>query len=365
MIPHDRVAHHPLGAGSYYFKENLLRYLNNRCPQPVVTLHVGSQPNCSPHVGNMTTFATCFALAAALQRRFDRNVRVKFIFVDSAPTPGQEFLINDVKYQKSLKQTGGFQTYQMAFVKVLSRLSELSGVSYEFDTQSFWRSNPAFSNILQRLIERYRILGPHMSPETGKLAIRAPCPHNDCGLADKHGINNQYHADGRITFVCPDHGEHHIDLTSPHELERLEFNTPLRNLIRILLCSRDTDTSWIMCTGSDYSGFYQEQLTWRLLEHPENTPVIFYTPLIIDWSGAKLSKSLYIRENGYKYLIDAGRRYLLDADTFLETEGAIEALFEEAQDWVDKPYKLFRNYTVDYIDMQLISRGMRLLSHPN
>ncbi|GFF78712.1 hypothetical protein IFM60648_05287 [Aspergillus lentulus] len=204
-----------------------------------------------------------------------------------------------------------------------------------------------------------------MSPETGKLAIRAPCPHNDCGLADKHGINNQYHADGRITFVCPDHGEHHIDLTSPHELERLEFNTPLRNLIRILLCSRDTDTSWIMCTGSDYSGFYQEQLTWRLLEHPENTPVIFYTPLILDWSGAKLSKSLYIRENGYKYLIDAGRRYLLDADTFLETEGAIEALFEEAQDWVDKPYKLFRNYTVDYIDMQLISRGMRLLSHPN
>jgi hypothetical protein len=165
--------------------------------------------------------------------------------------------------------------------------------------------------------------------------------------------------------VCPDHGEHHIDLTSPHELERLEFNTPLRNLIRILLCSRDTDTSWIMCTGSDYSGFYQEQLTWRLLEHPENTPVIFYTPLIIDWSGAKLSKSLYIRENGYKYLIDAGRRYLLDADTFLETERAIEALFEEAEDWVDKPYKLFRNYTVDYIDMQLISRGMRLLSHPN
>ncbi|GIJ92098.1 hypothetical protein Asppvi_011073 [Aspergillus pseudoviridinutans] len=299
------------------------------------------------------------------RRGFDRNVRVKFIFVDSAPTPGQEFLINDVKYQKSLKQTGGFQTNQKAFAKVLSRLSELSGVSYEFDTQSFWRSNPDFPNILQSLVERYRILGPHMSPETGKLAIRAPCPHKDCGLADKHGINNQYHADGRITFVCPDHGEHHIDLTSPHELERIEFNTPLRNLIRILLCSVDTDTSWIMCTGSDYSGFYQEQLTWRLLEHPENAPVIFYTPLILDWSGAKLSKSLYIRENGYKYLIDAGRQYLLDADSFLEIEGGIEALFEEAQDWVDKPYKLFRNYTVDYIDMQLISRGMRLLRHPN
>jgi hypothetical protein len=163
-----------------------------------------------------------------------------------------------------------------------------------------------------------------------------------------------------MTFVCPDHGEHHVDLVLPQDLERLEFNTPLRNLIRVLICSQDPDKSWIMCTGSDYADFYQEQLTWRLLERPKNAPIIFYSLLIVDWSGVKLSKSLYVKQGAYKYVIDADRRYMLDADTFLKTEGGLKALFEEVQDWVEKPYMLFRNYSIDYLDVQLISRGMRL-----
>jgi hypothetical protein len=105
-------------------------------------------------------------------------------------------------------------------------------------------------------------------------------------------------------------------------------------------------------------GFYQEQLTWRLLEHPALAPIIFYAPLILDWSEAKLSKSLYIKQGGYNYLVETGRRYLLDADAFLETTGGIEALFEEVQDWVNHPYKLFRNYTLEYLETQLIAHGM-------
>ncbi|CEL10940.1 hypothetical protein ASPCAL14047 [Aspergillus calidoustus] len=358
MIPHDRVVHQPLGGASYYFKESLLKYLSDQCSRPAVALHVGAQPNCAPHVGNMTTFATCFALGACLQKQFARNVRVKFMFVDSAPSPGHEFLVHGVKYQKSLKQMRTFEAHQRAFTNVLDRLSELSGVAYDISTQSFWRSNHAFPNVIRSLVARHSILGPHLSPDTGKLAIRAPCPYEGCGLADKHGVNNQYHADGRITFICPDHGEHHIDTTTAHDLERLEFNTPLRNLIRITLCSLDTDTSWIMCTGADYAGFYQEQLTWRLLQHPAHAPIIFYAPLILDWSGAKLSKSLYIKQGGYNYLVDTGRRYLLDGDAFLETIGGMKALFEEVQDWVNHPHKLFRNYTLEYLETQLITRGM-------
>ncbi|KAL2841159.1 hypothetical protein BJY01DRAFT_257157 [Aspergillus pseudoustus] len=358
MLQHDRVVHHPLGGASYYFKESLLKYVNAQCSRPAVVLHVGAQPNCTPHIGNITTIATCFALGAALQTRFARNVRVKFVFVDSAPSPGHEIVINGVKYQRSLKQMGTLEEYKPAFIHVLDRLSELSGVPYETATQSFWRANPAFPNVIRSLVARHETLGARLSPETGRLAIRVPCPHEGCGLADKHGLNNEYHSDDRIAFICPEHGEHHISLMAPHEVERLEFNTPLRNLIRILLCSLDTDTSWIMCTGSDYAGFYQEQLTWRLLEQPATAPVIFYTPLILDWSGAKLSKGLYVKEDGYKYLVDAGHRYLLDGEVFLQTRDGLEALFKEVQDWVDKPYKLFRNYSLEYLEMQLVARGM-------
>jgi hypothetical protein len=317
-------------------------------------------------MGNMATFATGFALAAALKDTTEREVKAKFIYVDSAPAPSQDAIriIKGVMYQKSLRQTGDFQSNQSAFVRVLDRLAELSGVAYDLETQDFWRSNPALPTVLQSIVARSEILGPHMSPETGKLAIRAPCPHEGCGLADKHGVNNQYHDDGRMSFVCPEHGEHYIDPTSRRDRDRLEFNTPLRNLIRILICSQDRENSWIMCTGADYAGFYQEQLTWRLLEHPQTAPIIFYAPLILDWSGVKLSKSLYVKQGAYQYLRNAGREYMLDADTFLQTTGGLDALFGEVQDWVQKPYMLFRNYSIDYLDMQLVSRGMQLLQTP-
>ncbi|KAL3462789.1 hypothetical protein BJX64DRAFT_299348 [Aspergillus heterothallicus] len=359
MNPCNRLVHHPLGAASYYFKKCLIGYLNEQCTRPMIVLHVGAQPNCAPHIGNITTFATCFAVAAALQKQFGRVVRAQFTLVDTAPSPGHEFCINGVKYQKSVEESGRFEAMKTTFTKILDRLSQLSGVSYEVDGQSFWRSNPAFPSVVRCLVARREELGPRLVPETGRLAIRASCPVVGCGLADKHGVNNQYHGDGRITFICPDHGEWHLNVTSPDEISRLEFNTPLRNLIRILLCSRDSERSWIMCTGSEYAGFYQEQFMWRLLEQPHLAPIVFYAPLMIDWSGVKLSKSLYVNHDGYNYLIDAGGRYLLDSDTFLETQGGVEALLEEVQDWVDNPYRLFRSYTLEYLDMQLTARGMR------
>lgn len=68
MNAHDNVVHHPLGGGSYYFKEHLIKYLSEQCPNREIALHLGSQSNSSPHIGNITTFAIGFALAAALKQ---------------------------------------------------------------------------------------------------------------------------------------------------------------------------------------------------------------------------------------------------------------------------------------------------------
>ncbi|KAL4932400.1 uncharacterized protein BDV17DRAFT_287924 [Aspergillus undulatus] len=361
---HDKVAHHPLGAASYYFKTALVQYLNNQCPRSPVAIHIGSQPNCSPHIGNITTFATGFSIAAALKEQYDREVRVVFVLVDTAPSPNANehapTTIDGVNYQRSLKQTGDLEQHTSPLIRVLQRLSELSDIPYGIETQSLWRSTPVFASILQKIVAQRDFLGPRLSPETGRLAIRASCPQ--CGLADKHGINNRYDNDGRtITFSCPQHGDYIVDMTCHEDLQRLEFNTPLRNLIRILICSQDTTRSWIMCTGSDYAGFYQEQLLWRLLEGRVDGPVICYAPLILDWSGGKLSKSLYVETGAYQYLVDSGRGYMLDADVFLGCEGGSEALFEEVREWVRKPYKLFRDYSVEYMDFKLRERGMRVL----
>ncbi|KAN0083291.1 hypothetical protein V8E54_002379 [Elaphomyces granulatus] len=360
MIRHDGVVHNPLGAASYYFGKNLMGYLNTQCTHRRIILHIGTQPNCSPHIGNITTFSMAFALASALKLEFSREVMVKLIYVDSAPAVGKDKItINDIRYQRSLEYTGDFHANQATFTQVIDRFSSLSNVPYEVETQNFWRSSAVFPAILQDIINRRDMLSPLISPGTHKLAIRAACPHTACGLADKHGINNRY-CEGRITFLCPNHGEFSVDLASPRDVERLEFNTPLRNLIRVLICSQDPNVSWILCTGSDYAGFYQEQLLWRLLDHKSNVPLIFYAPLILDWSGSKLSKSMYVEHGAYKYLRDAGLEYMLEADAFFNIRGGPEALFAEVQAWVAAPYKLFRGYSIEYLHKQLIARGMQV-----
>ena len=362
MINHDGETHHPLGSASYYFKKNLIPFLDRHCVRPQITLHIGAQPNSDPHIGNIVTFATAFALASALKEGTARDIRIKFVFVETAPAAGQDIMIKGVRYQKSLAKMGDFLLNQQAFKTVLERLSLLSGVPCEIKTQDFWRQNHNFGRVLRDIISKRSFFGPHLSPETHKLAIRAPCPL--CGLAEKHGLTNRYHDDGKIIFTCPNHGEFDINLHLPDQTKHLGLNTPLRNLVRVLLCREDQDTSWILCTGADYAGFYQEQLCYRLIEQKPEFPMIFYAPLVLDWSGSKLSKSLYVKEGAYRYLYEAGLGYMLDVNILLDAESGLEALFAEVQQWVAEPYKIFRSYSIEYLHRELVSRGMKLVDQP-
>src|SRR5204863_9026296 len=138
-------------------------------------------------------------------------------------------------------------------------------------------------------------LGPELSPDTGKLAIRAACPV--CGVADKHGIGNSYDEnEGIIEFHCPQHGSHLVDLHNTADASRLEFNTPLRNLVRALVFASDDSAVYISVTGADYAGQYQEQLLfrqWPFLAHYDGDigrlrrpPIQVYAPLTVDWAGS-------------------------------------------------------------------------------
>lgn len=358
MAQHDGETHHPLGGASYYFKTDLIPFMNLHCVRSRIAVHIGAQPNSDPHIGNVVTFTTAFALASALKERTACEVRIKFVFVETAPAVGQDFVINGVRYQRSLANVGEFELNQRSFVKVLERLSVLFNVPYDVETQDFWRKNPKFGPALEDIISKRNLFGPRLSPETHKLGIRAPCPV--CGLADKHGVTNEYHEGGEITFLCPVHGEFNVNIHSIDQTKHLELNTPLRNLVRVMLCSEDQDSSWILCTGADYAGFYQEQLCYRLVDQKSGFPMIFYSPLILDWSGSKLSKSLYVKQGAYKYLREAGLNYMLDVNALLDANFGLEALVLEVRQWVAEPYKLFRNYSVEYLHRELVSRGMKL-----
>ena len=69
--------------------------------------------------------------------------------------------------------------------------------------------------------------------------------------------------------------------------------------------------------------------------------------LIEDWSGAKFSKSVYVKKGTYKHV----PQEFLDYKKFQETFGisGLETVLNEARSWVTEPKKLFRNYSVDYL----------------
>ncbi|OJD15789.1 hypothetical protein ACJ73_08946 [Blastomyces percursus] len=112
--------------------------------------------------------------------------------------------------------------------------------------------------IVKNIIKDREYLGQCLAQATGSLAIRAACP--ECGLVD----NVETDAD------------------------KFQFNCQLFNLV-IGLYHERTSYNYIEICGSDYAGFWQEQLLWRFLVKPI---LIVYTPLISDWSGSKVSKSL-------------------------------------------------------------------------
>ena len=103
-------------------------------------------------------------------------------------------------------------------------------------------------------------------------------------------------------------------------------------------------------TGSDSAGFYQEEMRYKLASYlgadVYNMSMIFYAPLALDWSGAKMSKSLYVKKGAYSDIPKAFINY-----PFLKEKyglKGLDILFNNIIEWINKPYMLFRHYSIYY-----------------
>ena len=77
-------------------------------------------------------------------------------------------------------------------------------------------------------------------------------------------------------------------------------------------------------------------------------PIRFFAPVILDWSGAKFSKSLYLKNDAYRNINSAFVNY----NNFINFYGekGMLRLWDEVQNWIDDPKKFFRNYSIDYFE---------------
>ncbi|KAI8978239.1 hypothetical protein BD414DRAFT_530620 [Trametes punicea] len=301
-------------------------------------IHIGAQPNNSPHAGTIVTFALAFLLGRLLQREYPR-LRAHALSV----SPQDAALwVDDLR------------------VVVKLDLAYVGGeVRAEVGNQDDLMRMPAMRDAIRTIIRDRARIAPELAPERETLA---------------HGVRNAYVADGdatTITFYCPAHGPYTLALENADDLARLELNTPLRNLARALVYMADSAASRVpgqavptrlhmRVTGADYAGFYQERLLFRqlfLLQRSAEPPMrdvidfllVFYAPLITDWSGVKLSKSLYVEHGAYKYLDERGMAYLLQYKTMVKEGKKREVLFSAVDDWVRNPAKLFCSYSIDYL----------------
>jgi len=348
-LEHDGEVHNPLGGASYVFKDHYVDYIANDFSKPEIAISIGAQPNSSPHFGTLVVFNLAFALGQELKRA--KNVttpKILFEMVDTAPS--KTINRGGIDYQTSLRDSHAADTYLPQYIELMDILRAISKIRYDTRKQCEFNAQPEVPSVLKLIIENREILGKILDPSKGLLRIRVACPA--CGLTDKNGIDNVYFED-HMQSKCPDHGA--FETYFDEESHKFEYNTPLRNLIRAIIYGKQNKDETLpfgvlRVTGSDYAGYYQERFLYKAASMlgipPIDLPTIIYSPLITDWSGAKLSKSLYVKKNAYGYLPS----YLVDYAKFYEKFGekGIETLFNEVKSWLEEPYKLFRNYSVYY-----------------
>ncbi|KAF8805182.1 hypothetical protein BYT27DRAFT_7192894 [Phlegmacium glaucopus] len=297
-IKHGGVVHNPLGAGSYVFKDHFIPHFLQYCKGKTLISQFGAQPNSSPHIGTIATFSVAFAIASRVQ---DRDVLISLDIVDTAPS--EQVNIDGTIYQKKM------DSYMEDYKVVMASLHKYWGVRYRIRTQTEFLNDPKVVVAVKKILDQRQELQRSLAPKHRCLGIRSMCPVDEC-----------------------------VDISDIEAVAKLEFNTPLRNLLRAMVFASDE--------SSDYSGYYQEQLLWR---HIPQSPIIIYAPQILDWSGVKISKSLYVCEGGYDYLRLQGLEYCLSFKKFQAEGKDLDVLFKEVDSWVDNPSKLFRSYSLKYI----------------
>ena len=373
--------------------------IHNFLSPSTLIVHIGAQPNNSPHAGTIVVFILAFLIAREIKKyysglRSKANLSVEFAtwidnfevlvqldIVDTAPDNNWGCVLDGIAYQRSQRFTKAYHGLLPDYEEVMKSAAEFAGgIPYRVEIQKTVTNMPSLPRIIEAIVKDRERLGPELGPETGVLAMRCACPHEKCGLAEKHGRKNKYSITTSgaavVEFYCPHHGYHSVMTSNPEEVAKLEFNTPLRNLVRTfaygiqtaesqqaarnVVQSEDTpvrEQLHMRVTGSDYTGTYSEQLLWRQLMLFSKTPglgtipppVIAYAPLIQDWAGSKLSKSLYVEEGAYEYLKATGMGYMVSFDEMKKQGRDHNILYREVESWLDDPRKLFRPYSIDYL----------------
>lgn len=325
--------------------------------QDKIIINTSAQPNSSPHLGTITTLMSAFALASKIRDDLKIKTEVQFDELENSPAETMEYE-GEIYYKDQRHSLCNGETKESinmkSFKEILKKISSLANVSYTIRSYNTFQSNKYVRKALINIINEKDYFKKLLFPSSYDLHIRTICPI--CGLGKKSIKELQEkHNESEIILkgVCPIHGLYEIKVTEENE-EYVDINTQFRDLtkgVAMLEEDKKNNTLTIMLDGGDWSGIWAQRMHTEGLVKLGYTdfPIRFFAPVILDWSGAKFSKSLYLKSDAYKDINSAFINY----DNFINCYGeeGINKLWKEVKSWIEEPPKFFRNYSVDYFQM--------------
>jgi len=327
-----------------------------------IVINCSSQPNSHPHLGSVTTFMTAFAIGKHLGEKL--HLPVSLVFDELENAPGEKCIVNEIEYQLSLADV--FQDgisladkYIGTFKKIFDQLSSITSIPYTIKPYQIFQSQQHFRDAIFNIFLEKEKFEKILSPNEENLRLRFACPI--CKYVDKPSINTRLKSQSNESLVfesrCFKHGKYDVIVKRDNDTF-IDTNTPLRSVakgVQLIEESKNSRSLTVMVDGGDWSGVWALNIFAQGLSElgykVSDFPMRFFAPIIVDWSGAKFSKSLYVKSDAYKYLPQG----LIDFSKFEEAYGekGFDLLWKEVCSWVDSPKKLFRNYSVDYFKLLL------------
>lgn len=318
-----------------------------------------AQLNGTPHIGTVATVLSVFAITAHAANALELPATVIFDALDNAPA--ESVVIDSETYTRNvgdLIDTGQMDRADRVsgFERLLEWAANRSHVRYEFRPYTIYQGLRPVRTCLHTIASRLAEFRSIVAPADGIVRIRPRCP--DCRLMEKSAMSliitageGEVHLDSR----CPVHGRYRETIDLAGTTGWYDANTPVRSIQKGFLLAAERDlyqACSVSIDGADWSGAWHAHVLAPALATlgipAREWPISLFTPLVLDRTGGKLSKSLYVQYGrAYADLPEA----FLDLDILLNQHGdaALEAIWTEVSRWAAEPRRLHRNYTVDYL----------------
>jgi len=292
-----------------------------------------------------------------LQERLELPAEVVFGALENGP--GEKRVVDGILYQRMLCDTfegdrSLADKHMDSFSSLLSELSEFSSILHSVEMYRDLQAKPKARETLLEIIAREEEFVPLLNPSDDRLRVRFKCP--DCSYEEKHSRTLEIIWHNQREFIrlqsrCFDHGNYQITLSRDSK-DFVDVNTMVRNVMKESVLSEESkDQNYfpLVVKGADWMhaavlvSNALELLGYSFLERPERIS----TPMIEDWSGAKFSKSVYVKSGTYESL----PQEFVSLQGFVDKFGqeGFRDLWSHVSSWVKDPKKFYRNYSLDYL----------------